>query len=99
MARKTNQNPSGTSFHDTVIYTTVNELLNLFPDSYSDGDGGYKVYHEFTLETDDGDVFTIYDWKEYEDRGKYTEIEFHIGGFNRRITEQAREELEEMLDL
>ena len=71
--------------------------MKLFPNSHTDGDGGYKVYHNFTLETNDGDVFTLYDWKLYKDVGLDTQIEFHIGGDNDMITEKALRELEDLL--
>ena len=97
MAKKTNKSATGTSFHNTYLYTTVGRLLKLFPDSCSNGDGGYKSYYEFTLETENGDVFTIYDWKEGYDNGLNREIEFHIGGRNQMVTEQARRELQAFL--
>ena len=97
MARKTEQSPCGTSFHNVEIYATVNDLLKLFPDSYSDGDGGYKVHHEFTLETEDGEVFTLYDWKEYRKPRKDETVCFHVGGKSFYITSRAAREVERML--
>jgi hypothetical protein len=57
-----------TSFHGTVINSTINELTRSIKPQYDAGrdDWGFdKTTIEWTCETKDGDVFTIYDWKEY----------------------------------
>jgi hypothetical protein len=48
------------------------------------------------METIDGDVFTIYDWKEYRSL-KLTEIiNWHIGAKSRSISIQALDEILEL---
>lgn len=99
MAKHTRKSGGGTSFHGTTIVTTVGKLIKLFPNSYDDNnDGSDKVNYDFTLETSDGDVFTIYDWKYYRPIGNDEEIEFHIGGKNSSVTEQAKAELLALLN-
>ena len=49
-------------------------------------------------ETDNGDVFTVYDWKEYTVLDEHEIIEFHIGGMNKAVTEQAKNEIYEALE-
>jgi hypothetical protein len=49
------------------------------------------------METADGTLFTIYDWKEYRGFGANEMIEWHIGGFNRTDTNKAQDELQEVL--
>jgi len=98
MAKATSKDCSGTSFHNTVIYTTPGRLKELFPGSYYEqNDGRDKCNYDFTLETENGDIFTIYDWKEYRRLRDNETIEFHIGGKDRFITERAKSELERIL--
>ena len=79
MARKTKKGASGTSFHDTVLKCSVNDLIAIFGEpTREDNTGDDKVNFEWICETEEGDVFTIYDWKEYETpMGSY---DWHIGG-------------------
>jgi hypothetical protein len=52
-----------------------------------------KVQNEWICETEGGHVFAIYDWKEYREYGDDEIIEWHIGGFSGKITEQAQKEI------
>ena len=98
MAKKTKLSETGTSFHGVVIVTTANKLMSLFPKSYTlENDGRDKVNIDFVLETENGDVFTIYDWKEYRPIDLDEEIEFHIGAFSPEISDTAQKELLELL--
>ena len=98
MIRETRKSTGGTSFHGTVINAKVGTLKTLFPNSYYEqNDGMDKSNYDFTLELEDGDVFTIYDWKEYRPLDDNDVIEFHIGGFNKDVTEKAKEALQKMI--
>ena len=92
--KQTLKESNGTSFHDTVIRTSVNTLTKILgaPD-FDSNDGDDKVNFEWVRETDTGDVFTVYDWKEGRSLNLNETIEFHIGGFSKRATEQALREL------
>jgi hypothetical protein len=57
-----------------------------------------KVQNEWICETEDGDVFTIYDWKEYRTYSDDEMIEWHIGGHSGGVTRQAQEEIEVLLN-
>lgn len=97
--KQTRQSSVGTSFHDTVIVTTVNKLkLHLGEPEMEENTGEDKVNYEWVLETRSGDVFTIYDWKEYRPLLDDEDIEWHIGGKNRAVTELALLELQQVLD-
>ena len=93
--KKTFKETNGTSFHDTVIEATVNELKHIpgEPD-YDGNDGRDKVNFVWEMETDNGDVFTVYDWKEYRSLSGNEVVEWHIGGRSKDITEQAKREIE-----
>jgi hypothetical protein len=98
--KKTLQSANGTSFHDTTIKYSVSTLIKtLGKPNYVSNDGRDKVNFEWKMETNEGDVFTIYDWKEYRSLNENEIIEWHIGGKNRNITEQAaREIMDEMVE-
>jgi hypothetical protein len=92
--KKTDKSIDGTSFHFTVIRTTVHTLKQLLGEpTWGDNTGKDKVNYEWEMETSDGDVFTVYDWKEYKSLDEHEIIDFHIGGHNKDITEQAKNEI------
>jgi len=96
--KKTFKEISGTSFHDTTIGTTVYTLRKLLGIPVcEDNTGKDKVNFEWQMETDNGDIFTVYDWKEYKVLDEHEIIEFHIGGMSKAITEQAKNEMYEAL--
>ena len=93
--KKTFKEIGGTSFHSTVIEATVNELKQILGEPDYDGnDGEDKVNFTWEMETDNGDVFTVYDYKEYRSLPENEVIEWHIGGYNKDVTEQAKREIE-----
>ena len=78
--KPTTKSSSGTSFFGHEVYTTVNDLTKVCGEPVYDGnDGQDKVNFEWEMELDSGDVFTIYDWKEYRSIDKNEPIEFQIG--------------------
>ena len=94
MAKKTNSSTEGTSFHDATIRASVNQLINAFGEpTIQDNNGEYKVNFEWDMETEEGDVFTIYDWKEYRKLDLDEMIEWHIGSHSRMISWDAQDEL------
>ena len=99
MAKLSNQNISGTSFHNSTIMASVNELIAALGEpQYQSNDGQDKVNFEWDCETEDGDVFTIYDWKEYRAISTDEQIEWHIGGNSGYQTSIAAEEVELLLN-
>lgn len=77
MITKTLQPTSGTHHMGHVIHTTFNSLKTLLGEpTHTDIDG--KINYYWSLETDKGIVFTIYDWKmlPFSDDDK---IGWHIG--------------------
>jgi hypothetical protein len=97
MAKLSNKNGGG-SFHNTTILTTVSKLTSVLGAAQdSNNTGEDKTNFDWNCETEDGDVFSIYDWKEYRSISEDELIEFHIGGDNKWITEQAKRELLEII--
>lgn len=98
MAKLTNSSTSGTSFHGQVFSSTVSELKEkLGEPQFSQNDGADKVNFEWECETEEGDVFTIYDWKEYREIDETETIHFHIGGKSERVTKVALSELKTLV--
>jgi hypothetical protein len=98
MATKTEKSANDTSFHNDVIRTTVNSLVKALGEPrWEDNSGDDKVNFEWNCETEDGDVFTIYDWKEYRTIGLNEQIEFHLGGHSGSVTKKAKRELIDLL--
>jgi len=96
MAKKTlNTDASvGTSFHNVTINCSINDLINILGiPEYEGNTGEDKVNFEWICETKDGDIFTIYDWKEYRPISRNENIEWHIGSRNKAISYEAYEEL------
>ena len=89
---------NGTSFHGVVIEATVQELRDIFgePD-YEQNDGSDKSNFDWSGVTSDGEVFTVYDWKEYRRLPEHEVIEWHIGGHSMLATINAKLELQQVL--
>lgn len=69
-----------TSFFGDTIYTSANNLIQLFGE-YSESDP-FKINYEWNLILNDEIPFTIYDWKEPNlDLDEY--IDYHIGARNK----------------
>ncbi len=92
--KATSKSSIGTSFHGTTINASVEMLIKVLgKPSFECNDGEDKVNFEWIMENSEGDVFTIYDWKEYAPLGREDMVEFHIGGRSESVTQQAREEI------
>ena len=98
MAKFTKKSSSGTSFYGTTLKATPQQLIDLFPNSYYEqNNGSDKTNFDFTLETESGDVFTIYDWKEYRPLRMDEVVEWHVGAFNGSVSEQGKQEVMALL--
>lgn len=94
MCKKTNSSTSGTSFQDVTFKASVNQLTNVFGEpTIQDNTGKDKTNFEWEMETDEGNVFTTYDWKEYRKLDLDEQIEWHIGSYSKSISNTALEEI------
>ena len=93
--KQTKQTTDGTSFFGHTIALTKNSLQVLTAcRPYHYGDPNAKVQYEWEMETNSGEVFTIYDWKEYRLIGGDEVIEWHIGALSSRVATDALYEIE-----
>jgi hypothetical protein len=87
--KPTNQSTSGTSFHGSIVHASVNEMKQVLGNVKYYGAVGDKVQHEWEMENEFGNVFTVYDWKEYRSYTDDELIEWHIGGHDKATTDHA----------
>lgn len=92
--RRTNKTTSGTSFMDVTFSATPNQLIGILGETFGSGDG--KTTHDWELETEDGEVFTIYDWKE-KNLTPDKIINWHIGGYTLSACEKGLTEIKNQL--
>ena len=94
MCKKTNLSTDGTSFQDVAFNASVNQLTNVFGEpTIQDNTGKDKTNFEWDMETDNGYVFTIYDWREGRKLDLDEQIEWHIGSNSRGISGDAQYEV------
>jgi hypothetical protein len=92
--KKTKKSTSGTSFHDVTFKASINQLIGIFGEpTIQDNTGEYKCNFDWHLQTFSGDVFTVYDWKEYRKLEMDEIIEWHIGAFSQLVSLNAKEEV------
>ena len=94
MAKKTYQDTDGTSFHGVTIRATVEQLTKAFGEPTMDSNwGDDKVNFEWEMETDEGEVFTIYDWKYYRPLSSDEIVTWNIGSKSKSVSWDAEKEL------
>lgn len=96
--KRTSKTANGTSFFRHTFSASVNQLKDIMDEPiWEQNDGSDKVNFEWNMETEDGDIFTVYDWKEYRELDLDETIEWHIGGHNEAVTLKAKMEIESEL--
>ncbi len=97
--KQTDKSANGTSFHDTTFIATVADLRKILGEpQFEQNDGQDKCNFDWTMETEDGTVFTVYDWKEYRKLEEDEDIEWHVGGRSGADTEKALNEIADALN-
>jgi len=98
--KTTTKTTDGTSFHGSTITTTTSQITSILgPPSFIGHSIEDKVNLVWDCETDKGEIFTIYDWKEYKTIKPNDTITFHIGGFKSSVTEKVKWNLSLALNL
>ena len=96
--KQTDKSANGTSFRNHTFTATVDDLRNVLGQpQFESNDGEDKNNFDWIMETKDGTVFTVYDWKEYRRLEEDEVIEWHIGGRSGADTEKALLEIREAL--
>jgi hypothetical protein len=78
---------NGASFHGVSFLATPAELKKAFGEPRFDDNFGHdKVNLEWQFSDENGNVATVYDWKEYRRLDDDDRVEWHIGGEYHEIT-------------
>lgn len=92
--KKTTKSISGTSFHDSTVIASVDQLTHVLGEPTCDSNTGEdKVNFEWEMELESGEVFTVYDYKEYRMLRTDEQVEWHIGGFDQATTDEAARQI------
>lgn len=96
MAELSTQDHTGTSNQGVSIAASILDLTECIgkPNAYSVESG-----EEWTCETEDGEVFTIYLDDQVGRPGKTEFVRFNIGSHDKYISMRAKDELIELLSL
>lgn len=90
----TTKSSSGTSFFGDEFHAKVSDLRRILGEpKFETNDGRDKTNFDWTLETQSGEVFTVYDWKYYRPLDEEEMVEWHIGGHSGGVTAVALEEI------
>jgi hypothetical protein len=96
--KQTTKSASGTSFHETTFEATPNQLIKVLGEPQSCYNNGMdKTNFDWTLETETGDVVTVYDWKYYRALDMDTTYVWHVGGKRKNITDIGMNEIKQLL--
>lgn len=97
MAKLSNKSATGTWFHGTTIIATPNQLIDALGEpQFGDNSGRDKTNFDWVCETRDGNVFTVYDWKEYKPLNMDSYYSFHIGAKSGSVSLKALTEIRKM---
>ena len=95
---RTRKSPNRTSFHDHEVAASVEQLKSVLGKPMdSNNSGKDKVNYFWVMETEAGDVFTVYDWKKYRPLKDTEIVRWHIGAKSSKISEEAKSEIEAAL--
>lgn len=97
--KKTIKSTINTSFHGVTITATLEDLVKVLGEPSSIClDQDEKVQYEWLMETKNGTIFTVYDWKEYHEILPDSEIDWHIGTEHEFQSKAARSEVFDALN-
>ena len=96
--KTTKKSTDGTSYYGIFVSTTAKSLIDIFGKEQL-VDQCSKSKRQWFCETSNGKVFTVYDYKWYRDISLEEMVDYHIGGFCKEDTMQAKKEIEKILNL
>ena len=83
----TTKSEEGTSFYGDAFRASVSDLRKILGlPKFENNNGEEKTNFDWVMETELGEVITIYDWKEYRALDEDELIDWHIGGENEMAT-------------
>lgn len=95
---QTTKSAGGTSFHGHTVNASVAHLKSVLGTPMDANNSGEdKTNFEWTMETETGDVFTVYDWKHYRPLSETERVNWHIGARTSTGANIAKSELMQAL--
>lgn len=92
--KHTEKSASGTGFFGDVFQAKPSDLRTILGQpKFEHNDGQDKTNLDWTMETESGEVFTVYDWKYYRPLNEEEIVQWHIGGLSGGVTEVALNEI------
>jgi len=92
--KRTSKSAAGTSFHGDTFKASPADLRKILGLPVSENnDGSDKTNFDWVLETEGGEVFTVYDWKYYRPIKEDEVIEWNLGGKSGKVTSEALNEI------
>lgn len=92
--KKTTKSMLGTSFHNSTVIASVDQLTHVLGEPSCDSNTGEdKINFEWEMELESGEVFTVYDYKEYRMLSTDEQVEWHVGGFDKATTDEATRQI------
>ena len=89
---------NGTSFHSNEVRASPEQLREAFGEpAFDDNFGHDKVNMEWSFEDDEGNVFTLYDWKHYRPLYMECGVNWHIGSKTPELEEKFQNFVENAL--
>lgn len=95
--KPTTQDIFGTSFHGVTLQASLEGLTQKIGKPHKKYPLYDTVQCEWDFETEEGHVFTVYDWKEYRIYDAHLPLHWHIGAHSKAICQKALEELKALL--
>ena len=96
---QTTKSAGGTSFHGHTVNASVAQLKSVLGTPMDANNSGEdKTNFEWTMETETGDVFTVYDWKHYRPLDENEIVDWHVGSRTPRGSQIAVNEIASALD-
>ena len=93
--KKTKKSIDGTFFHGTTINATLAEMREILGEPCSTGND--KSNFNWFMETEGGEVFTVYDWKYYRSLVETEKVDWHIGAHTTKASHAGLLEILEAL--
>ena len=94
--KQTTKSTNGTHFLNVTVFASRREIY-LICGEPSTNNGDDKVRYCWDMETEDGEPFSIYDWRDIIIRKLDEPITWHIGSFNYLAADNARFEINQAL--
>ena len=89
----------GSSWHDHSVEATPSQMQDLLgePTYTAEHFLDNKIQMEWIVRMEDGNCFTVYDWKYYRELDPDETIPWHIGGACRDMAARGEKELRELI--